>query len=486
MSIVWDLFCGAGGASTGLVQAALQAQCPVTEMVAVNHWAKAVATHKRNHPWATVLHEDVSRVDPRPLFAGKKVKLGVGGPSCVYHSRARGGRPVNDQERSHAWDVVRWARFTEPESLLIENVPEFVKWGPVGEDGKPIKSREGEYFQEWLAALRRLGYSVDWRILCAAHYGDATTRRRLFIQARRGQVTWPQPSHRLREEGDLFGLPIARSAREIIDWNLPGESIWTRKKPLAPATMARIMEGLRRYVGGPFIVPQLSGARVRDVAEPLNTITATGSGNALVEPFLVNFRGTGENMARPYDLDEPVPTISAGGTHQALVEPFLVGIGGPRGRQVPSSVDRPLGTLISQNHTHLVEPFLLRYNDARRVQSLEEPITTLDGSNRFGLVEPFLVSYYGTGHAHGIDDPLATVTGKDRFALVEGIGQALEHGVAVVVDIRLRMLQPHELAAAHSFPADYEFCGGKMDAVKMVGNSWPVATAQALCREILQ
>lgn len=485
MSIVWDLFCGAGGASTGLVQAALQAQRPVTEMVAVNHWAKAVATHKRNHPWATVLHEDVSRVDPRPLFKGKKVKLGVGGPSCVYHSRARGGRPVNDQERSHAWDVVRWARFTEPESLLIENVPEFTRWGPVGEDGKPIKSRAGEYFQEWLAALRRLGYSVDWRILCAAHYGDATTRRRLFVQARRGQVTWPQPSHRLREEGDLFDLPVARSAREIIDWNLPGESIWSRKKPLAPATMARIMEGLRRYVGGPFIVPQFGEAdgqrpRIHGLDNPLPTITSHGGG-ALVEPFIVpQLSG-----ARVRSVGEPLNTITATGSGNALVEPFLVGIGGPRGRQVPSSVDRPLGTLISQNHTHLVEPFLLRYNDARRVQSLQEPITTLDGSNRFGLVEPFLVSYYGTGHAHGIDDPLATVTGKDRFALVEGVGQALEHGVAVVVDIRLRMLQPHELAAAHSFPEDYEFCGGKMDAVKMVGNSWPVATAQALCREIL-
>lgn len=485
MSIVFDLFCGAGGASTGLCQAATSIGRPITEMVAVNHWAKAVATHKRNHPWANVLHEDVSRVDPRPIFRGKKVKLGVAGPSCVHFSSARGGKPVSDQERSHAWDVVRWARICEPENLIVENVPEFAFWGPLGEDGKPDKHRRGEYFQEFLQALRRLGYNVDYRILCAAHYGDATTRRRLFVQARRGPISWPQPSHRMAGEGDLFGLPLARSAREIIDWNLPGESIWTRKKPLAEATMARIMEGLRRYVGGPFIVPQLSGARPRGVDEPLNTITATGSGNALVQPFLVGIGGPRGRQV-PSSLDSPLGTI-IGQNHTYLVEPFLIPNFGERAGQAPRthSVDEPLPTITGHGAGVLIEPFLLRYNDGRRVQSIDEPVTTLDGSNRFAVVEPFLVSYYGTGHPHSLADALPTITGKDRFALVEAIGSAMEQGVTLVADIRLRMLQPHELAAAHSFPADYEFCGGKMDAVKMVGNSWPVATAQALCREVL-
>lgn len=485
--IAFDLFCGAGGASTGLVQAAESVGRPVREMVAVNHWKRAVETHRINHPWATVLQEDVSRVDPRPLLGGKKVALGVAGPSCVHFSRSRGGRPVNDQERSHAWDVVRWARLLEPESLIIENVPEFATWGPVKEDGKPDMKRRGEFFRAFLKSLKDQGYNVDWRILCAAHYGDATTRRRLFVQARRGRITWPDPTYRLAEEqADLFDLPVARPAREIIDWNLPGESIFSRKKPLSPATMARIMEGLKRFYGGAFIVPQLSGARVRGVGEPLNTITGTGTGNALVEPF-------------------------------------LIGIGGPRGRQVPSSVEAPLGTMLSQNHTYLIEPsfliphfgerdgqrprthslemplpavtshgagaliqpFLLRYNDGGRIESVDAPITTVDGSNRFALIEPFLISYYGNGGAHSLADGLPTITGKDRFALVEAIGTALEQGVAVVVDIRMRMLQPHELAAAHSFPADYQFAGGKKDAVKMIGNSWPVATAQALCREVL-
>ena len=452
---------------TPQVQAALQAQRPVTEMVAVNHWRRAVETHRKNYPWATVLQEDVSRVDPRPLLGGKRVHLGVAGPSCTHFTHAGGGMPVTDQERSHAWDVTRWARHLEPENLIIENVPEFATWGRLRHkrDKKtgellyrktgdpwmePDPAYKGEYFREFLALLKRLGYNVDWRVLCAAHYGDPTTRRRLFVQARRGRVTWPEPTHRLRnEQADLFDLPIARPVRDILDWNLPpGESIFTRKKPLKPNTMRRIMQGLERFLGRPFIVPQLLGARVRGLDEPMNTIMSTGTGNALIEPY-------------------------------------LVGIGGPIGRQVPSSIGEPLGTILSQNHTHVVTPYLLRYNDGGRIESVDAPLTTVDGSNRFALIEPFLISYYGNGGAHSLADGLPTITGKDRFALVEAIGTALEQGVAVVVDIRMRMLQPHELAAAHSFPADYQFCGGKGDAVKMIGNSWPVATAQALCREVV-
>ncbi len=487
---VFDLFCGCGGASTGLVGAASHLGRPVTDLLAVNHWDKAVETHRRNHPWARVLHEDVSRVDPLAHLRPGTVQLGLAGPSCTQHSRARGGKPINDQERTHAWDVIRWAKKLEPESLLIENVPEFRDWSPVDAEGKIIASRKGEYFREFLAALRRLGYNVDHRVLCAAHYGDATTRRRLFVQARRGRITWPEPSHRLADEAaDLFDLPTARSAREIIDWNLPGESIWTRKRPLADKTMQRIVEGLRRFAGGPFIIPQMSGGVVRTVDDPLPTLTGT-------------------SCAR-------------------LVEPFLLGIGGPSGRQRASKIDDPLGTVLGVNHTYVVDPFVLTLTHGGRVRSIDEPLPTVTGANRgemaliepfivalrssgasygvarprsldeplaticaganhFALIEPFLISYYGTGGAHSLAESLPTITGKDRFALVETIAAAMEQGVAVVADIRLRMLQPHELAAAHSFPSGYEFVGGKRDAVKMVGNSWPCELGKALCRSILE
>lgn len=445
--ICFDLFCGAGGASLGLHNAALSMGRDTAGLVAVNHWQKALDTHKVNHPWATHYQEDIRRIDPVKAMGGKRPFIGLAGPDCTHHSRARGGKPRNAGERALALDVLRWARLTEPENVLIENVPEFITWGPVDEDGKVIASQKGEYFRQYLDSWRALGYNVDWRILCAAHYGDATTRRRLFIQVRRGRITWPEASHGSSSDGGLFAPAPWKTAREIIDWNLPGESIFARKKTLAEATMARIMAGLKKFAGGPFVVPQLSGAAPRDVNEPLNTITATGTGNALVQPF-------------------------------------LLGIGGPLGRQRPTSIDSPLGTVIGENHTYLVNAFLLRYNDDRRIQSVDDPLSTCDGSNRLALVQ-FLTSYYGTGGATGLDTPLATCTGKDRHALTEAL-LLQDKGVGIVLDIQMRMLQPHELAAAHSFPADYQLLGSKADRVKMVGNSWPVATATALCKEILQ
>lgn len=50
-----------------------------------------------------------------------------------------------------------------------------------------------------------------------------------------------------------------------------------------------------------------------------------------------------------------------------------------------------------------------------------------------------------------------------------------------VIDIRIRMLKPSELAAAHSFPSDYVLTGNRGEQVKQIGNSVPVMTAAAMC-----
>lgn len=415
--VAFDLFAGGGGASLGLCHAAATAGRDVAGLVAVNHWQPAIDTHRANYPWATHFQEDLRRVNPRKALAGKPPLLGLAGPDCTHHSRARGGAPRKRRERALAWDIVRWARLTEPPTLLIENVPEFVEWGPLNQTGRPIKERRGEHFQEFLAALRRLGYAVDWRILCAADYGDATTRRRLFIQGRQdGRISWPESTHSPDPDGSLFGGERYRTAREIIDWSIPGASIFTRKKPLADKTMARLVEGLRRFAGERFVLPQLSGGRVRRLNEPLMTITGTGTGNALVEPF-------------------------------------LIGVGGPRGRQRVTSIDTPLGAVLSVNHQY--------------------------------LVSPFLISYYGRGGSGSLDNPLPTATGCDRFGLVAPI-TAHDGSRWIVADILFRMLQPHELAAAHSFPVDYLWVGTKKTRTKLVGNSWPVRTGAALCHALLE
>lgn len=515
-----DLFCGAGGASTSLMRAAQVLGVDV-KLVAVNHWPTAIETHSLNHPGVRHLCESIERVNPREVIPGGRLHLLMAGPECTNHSRARGGRPINDQSRASAWHILKWAQELYIDSILIENVEEFREWGPVGVNGKPLKSKKGQTYQAFLAALRSLDYKVEDRVLCAADYGDPTTRRRLFIMARRGgrSVVWPMPTHSKTGGRTLFGPTKKwRAARDVIDFTIPSRSIFDpTRKPLSPKTLARILAGLERFGGDalkPFLVVLRNHADGRSLDSPLPALAAQGQHMALCEPFLMHVTH-GTDVGRTHPLDNPLPTVT--GAHRgeiALVEPFVLSQasgGAPRG------VDQPVQTICADGAHALVEPFLLRYNDARRVQPLEQPLTTQDTSNRFAIVEPFLVphfgerltqkprthsisepvptiaatgridivepfiaSYYGTKNISSVDQPVPTITTKDRFALVLPV----VNGMAL--DIRLRMLKPRELARATSFPDSYQFAGNQGDQVKQIGNAWPGELGLHLTTELIK
>ncbi len=474
-----DLFCGAGGTSAGLAAACRDAGLAV-ELLAVNHWDVAIETHTANHPWAQHRCESLDNVDPRKAIPGGRLNLLVASPECTHHSRARGGKPCSDQSRASAWHVLRWAEALYVENILVENVPEFLEWGPLGADGRPMRSKKGELFRAFTDGLKALGYRVDYRILNAADYGDATTRQRLFVQARRGgkRITWPEPTHAPRGGRTLFGeLRPWRPAREVIDWALPGKSIFDRKRPLAPRTLERIAEGLRRFGGDaaePFLLALTHGGRVRSVDRPLPTVTTARRGEwALVEPFVIGQHGGA--VARL--VEEPLPTIATKGA-VALVEPFLVPFYGEREGQAPRthSVEEPVPTIPASPKFGLVEPFLTVLRNNADARSLDDPLPTVTaGGEHVGLVEPFLVPYYGNSGAVPVTQPMPTVTTRDRFGLVEQLG----------VDIRFRMLAPHELAAAMGFPQEYQFTGNREARVKQIGNAVPVNLARALCGALL-
>jgi DNA (cytosine-5)-methyltransferase 1 len=297
-----DLFCGAGGTSTGVIQAATRLGYS-PRLTAVNHWQRAVDTHTANHPEARHLCASVDSLNPRHLFAEGELDVLWASPECTHHSRARGGKPMLDQSRATAWCVTRWADALRPACIMVENVPEFEEWGPLDDAGKPIPGQAGRTFFAWVETLRAIGYTVDWRKLSAADFGDPTTRTRLFVQAVRGgrRIVWPDATH--TEQADLFGRPRWRSAESaVIDWSLPAPLISDRKRPLAPRTMARIKEGLARY-GGSFIVAMEHGGRTIDAAQPLPTITcAKGGAFALVVEYY------GKGVARP--VTEPLPTVT--------------------------------------------------------------------------------------------------------------------------------------------------------------------------------
>jgi len=248
-----------------------------------------------------------------------------------------------------------------PRAILVENVPEFRTWGPLTTRGRPMKSRKGETYRAWLTALESLGYRVDTRVLCAADYGDPTTRKRLFVLAWRGgkAAPWPRVTHAPNGDADLFGERQPwRAAREIIDWELAGQSIWRRKKPLAQKTMARIAEGLKRFGGTsaePFLMHLTHGGRCHSIDSPLPTVTGANRGElGLIEPFVLPQQSGGV----PRAVSDPLPTLSTRGA-VSLVQPFLVRYQGTGGAE---SVDKPLPTVTSRDRFGLVEPQKLDIN----------------------------------------------------------------------------------------------------------------------------
>jgi DNA (cytosine-5)-methyltransferase 1 len=194
--------------------------------------------------------------------------------------------------------------------VIIENVPEFLTWGALDKNGKPIPAQKGKIFLAFINALREHGYTVDWKILCAADYGDPTTRKRLFIQAVKGRkkIMWPQITHIDGAGDNLMGYKPWRAAKDIIDWSVPSTSIFDRKKPLVPATMRRIAAGIQKYWGEgakPFLAVLYGSNDVRSLDLPLPSVTTSGAHHALVEPMIVDFT----HSNKPFSVNEPLRTI---------------------------------------------------------------------------------------------------------------------------------------------------------------------------------
>lgn len=516
--IAADLFCGAGGTSAGLLKAAKHLGLNV-ELVAINHWDVAIATHTLNHPDVKHVNSDLEKVDPRNIVPGRKLDLLVASPECTHFSKARGGKPMSKQSRASVKYILRWISVLEVKNIVIENVPEFMDWGPLHRKGDkintPIKNRKGEYFQRFIRKLKEQGYGVKYRVLNAADYGDPTTRKRLFIMARKnGNPVFPEPTHR-KVATDMFStLKAWKPARDIIDWSIKGESIFQRKRPLADNTMRRIMAGLMKFGGKafvlgqqsgaaprstdeplptvagagaisfiePFIVPQFSSGSPRSVEDPLNTITSTSRGIGLVEPFLVEYHNGKNSERRTRSVNEPMPTLDTSNRF-GLAEPFVVMLNGTTDKaleQSNRSIDEPLPTVTGSPHIGMVEPFIMQMDFGGLNHDLHKPFPTLTSADSWALVDPFLVEYYGTGGASSIDDPLKTQTGRDRFGLVQPMIFE-SNGKRYVLDIRFRMLQPHELAGAMSFSKDYKFVGTREQIVKQIGNAVPTELAAALC-----
>ncbi|WP_368911610.1 DNA cytosine methyltransferase [Taklimakanibacter deserti] len=471
--LVADLLCGAGGSSTGCARALAELGLKM-ELVCVNHWGVAIETHKKNHPEARHYCQDIASVRPHIIVPEGYLDLLMASPTCTHHSVARGGKPTSDQQRSDPWHIITWLTELRVKRMIIENVWEFIGWGPVDpRTGKPIKSRKGEYFNAWIDTIRRLGFVPEWRKLNAADFGDATTRQRFILMARSDNrtVSWPVPTHRKREDGklELFpGMKHWKPAREIIDWDIKGRSIFNRKKPLAPKTLARIYAGAVKFQWPePFLVILRNHMDGKSLDGPLPAIAAEGNHIALARPFILGRNGAegGEASRRARSVDDPTPTSTNRGAGY-VVEPFVMAVGSTG---APRSTKEPLPTATTGGagsedpgcaRPMLLEPMIVtvahgneegdKTADSRRSHSIEQPMGAFHGEGvAHALVEPFVLSrhaggaprstqeptpaqvakhshvlispYYGSGSGetcNTAEEPLPSPTGKNRFGMI--------------------------------------------------------------------
>ena len=424
--VVVDLFCGAGGTSTGATHAIEELGAEI-DLAAINHWDKAVATHSLNHPKARHYIQDLDGADPEAIVPEGYVDLLLASPECRHFSRARGGKPMKEQGRMNPWLIQRWLTALDVRCVLVENVPEFTSWGPLNADRRPDKSRKGLYFEEWVRSLWGLGYTVEWRILNAADYGDATSRVRFFLQARKdGQpIRWPEPTHS-KNGGDMLGeLPKWRGAREIIDWSNLGRSLLDdpkyKRRPLSVNTRRRIARGLHRF-GGPLASQYI---RLLDLDD--ESIAAISEEKVDPVSDVRGFHGSNRQHTAPRDMEEPIATVTTwgnGGAYmvQPIVEPL---VGANRNNNVPKPLEHPVPTITTGGGGGCyvvqpsVEPFVLGQQSGATPRPTTEPIPTIAAAGAISMVRPMIVEYYGNGGSRCVSEPLSTATTKARHALAQ-------------------------------------------------------------------
>ncbi len=452
--MIVDGFAGAGGMSEAIEQAFGR-----HADFAMNHNDGALSCHQVNHPQTPHLRADMREIPPKQITRGRPVGLFHISPDCTDHSQAKGGQPRSKKVRALTWLALRWVGQESVRVLSLENVKQILRWGPLIAKRDPVTGRvikldrsvaapgervpvdqqflipdprrKGLYWRRFVAELRALGYSVDWRIINAADFGAPTTRERLFMIARRDglPVVWPKPTH---FKNPKRGQKKWRSAAECIDFSIPCPSIFGRKKDLADASLRRVATGVFRHVinsADPFIVSAThqGGNRVHSVREPLRTVTGAQRGELmLVAPHLQQVTQSG----RIHGVNKPLPVITtAKGGEQALCAATLIQTGyGEREGQQPRvpGLDKPLGTVVAEGGKHaLVTAFLAQHNTMpsggiHPGHDVRKPLSaiTTTGSQQ-GLVTAHLAHFRGNCDARDAREPLRTASaGGQHHGLV--------------------------------------------------------------------
>lgn len=540
-----DLFCGAGGTSTGVENARYEDEQCAKVVACVNHDANAIASHAANHPDALHFTEDIRTLELSPLVAHvermKKIYPDAlivlwASLECTNFSKAKGGQPRDADSRTLAEHLFRYIEAIDPDYIQIENVEEFMSWGDMDEKGHPISKDKGRCYEKWKRNVRKYGYDFDWRILNAADYGAYTTRKRFFgIFAKRGlPIVFPEPTHCKDGKSDMFGkLEKWKPVKEVLDFSDEGDSIFCRKKPLAEKTLERIYAGLIKFVAGgkdAFIVKYNSMSRTGkyqapSVDEPCPVVATQGrlalarvnflskqfsgqpdSKNISVEgsagtitckdhhAFVSAYYGNGHN----HSVELPAPTVT---TKDRLALVNSVFIDNQYGTGKPTSIEQPVGTVTTVPKFNMVscKPWIMNTAFSNIGSSIEQPSRTITANRKWHyLMNPQFASAGGS-----VNNPCFTLIARmDKMppylvAVEGGIGIQVtsdESPMTIkikefmalygIIDIKMRMLRIAELKKIMGFPEDYVLIGPQSDQKKFIGNAVEVNMARVLCEAI--
>jgi DNA (cytosine-5)-methyltransferase 1 len=540
-----DLFCGAGGTSTGVENARYADEQCAKVVACVNHDANAIASHAANHPDALHFTEDIRTLELSPLVAHvermKKIYPDAlvvlwASLECTNFSKAKGGQPRDADSRTLAEHLFRYIEAIDPDYIQIENVEEFMSWGDMDEKGHPISKDKGRCYEKWKRNVRKYGYDFDWRILNAADYGAYTTRKRFFgIFAKRGlPIVFPEPTHCKDGKSDMFGrLEKWKPVKEVLDFSDEGDSIFCRKKPLAEKTLERIYAGLIKFVAGgkeAFIVKYNSMSRTGkyqapSVDEPC-PVVATQGRLALAKVNFLSKQFSGHPDSKNISVEGPAGTITCK-DHHAFVSAYY-------GNGHNHSVELPAPTVTTKDRLALVNSvFIDNQYGAGKPTSIEQPVGTVTTVPKFNVVscKPWIMNTAFSNIGSSIEQPSQTITANRKwhylmnpqfasaggsvnnpcFTLIARMDKMppylveVEGGIGIqvtpddspmtikikefmalygIIDIKMRMLRIAELKKIMGFPEDYVLIGPQSDQKKFIGNAVEVNMARVLCEAI--
>ena len=538
-----DLFCGAGGTSTGVEHAKLFNKKCAKVVACVNHDANAIASHQANHPDTLHFTEDIRTLQLSPLVAHlKKVRKKYpdayvvlwASLECTNFSKAKGGQPRDADSRTLAEHLFRYIEALQVDYIQIENVEEFMSWGDMDEHGHPISKDKGRCYLKWVKTVQQYGYDYDYRILNAADFGAYTSRKRFFGQFAKCGLPIVFPVQSYAKNGDEGGMfhqyKKWKPVREVLDLQDEGSSIFMKKKPLCEKTLERIFAGLVKFIAGgkkkyeDFILKYNSmnkSGHYRPVPtdEPC-PVVATQNRLGYVKLNFLSKQFSGDPASKNQSVEKPAGTITCV-DHHAFVTAYF-------GNGFNSSIESPSPTVTTKERHALVsvdlnEPmpdvpldkvtiqtnqFLANeYSGGGQVGSIEtvNPAVLCNPKQKLVSADQYLMNPYSFKSDGGsIENPcftliarmdkmppylISTEKGEMAIAIYEEdspMTRKIKEFMAAygIVDIKMRMLNIQELKRIMGFPEDYVLIGTQAEQKKFIGNAVEVNMSRVLCEAL--